>query len=79
MRFGAPASTCLRAMVQASRALARSAAIADSESRSEACVHLYVQGRGEFDLGGRRVVIEQKTGYPWREKVAITVRSIETA
>jgi DUF1680 family protein len=45
-----------------------------SESRSEACVHLYVQGRGELDLGGRRVVIEQKTGYPWKEKVAIAVR-----
>ncbi len=45
-----------------------------SESRSEACVHLYVQGRGEFDLGGRRVLIEQKTDYPWKDKVAITVR-----
>jgi DUF1680 family protein len=45
-----------------------------SESRSQACVHLYVQGRGELDLGGRKVVLEQKTGYPWKEKVAITVR-----
>jgi DUF1680 family protein len=45
-----------------------------SESRSEACIHLYVQGRGEFDLGGRRVLIEQKTDYPWQDKVAITVR-----
>jgi DUF1680 family protein len=45
-----------------------------SESRSEACVHLYVQGKGELDLGGRKVVIEQRTGYPWKEKVAIAVR-----
>jgi len=45
-----------------------------SESRSEACVHLYVQGSGELDIGGRKVVLEQKTGYPWKEKVAITVR-----
>jgi DUF1680 family protein len=45
-----------------------------SESRSEACVHLYVQGRGELDLGGRKVVLEQKTGYPWEEKIAVTVR-----
>jgi DUF1680 family protein len=45
-----------------------------SESRSEACVHLYVQSRGELDLGGRKVVLEQRTGYPWKEKITITVR-----
>jgi DUF1680 family protein len=45
-----------------------------SESSSEAWVHLYVQGKGELDLGGRRVVIEQRTGYPWKERVSIEVR-----
>ena len=50
-----------------------------SESRSEACVHLYVQGKGELDLGGRKVVIEQRTGYPWKEQIAIAVRPRETA
>jgi hypothetical protein len=50
-----------------------------SESRSEACVHLYVQGAGELDLGGRKVVIEQRTGYPWKEKVVLTVRPREAS
>ena len=50
-----------------------------SESRSAACVHLYVQGRGELDLGGRKVMIEQKTGYPWKEKVTIAVRPQKAA
>ncbi len=45
-----------------------------SQSRTEVCVHLYVQGSAELELGDRRLQIEQKTGYPWKERVSITLR-----
>jgi DUF1680 family protein len=50
-----------------------------SQSESEAAVHLYVQGSGALDLGGRRVVIEQRTDYPWREEVTLMIRPEEPA
>jgi len=45
-----------------------------SQSGKEGYVHLYVQGRGELEIAGRKVVIEQETGYPYDETVQITVR-----
>jgi DUF1680 family protein len=50
-----------------------------SQSETEAAVHLYVEGSGELDLGGRRVVIEQRTGYPWEEQVTLRIRPEEPA
>jgi DUF1680 family protein len=50
-----------------------------SQSETEAIVHLYVQGSGELDLGGRKVVIEQRTDYPWKEKVTLRIRPEEPA
>ena len=44
-----------------------------SQGDDEAYVNLYVQGEGELNLGGRKVVIRQKTAYPWNEKVKIAV------
>jgi DUF1680 family protein len=48
-----------------------------SQSEREAAVHLYVQGRGALDLGGRKVLIEQKTDYPWSERVRLRIRPDE--
>jgi DUF1680 family protein len=45
-----------------------------SEGRNEARVHLYVQGKAELELGGQMVELIQRTAYPWKEKVSITVR-----
>jgi len=45
-----------------------------SQTRKEAWVHLYVNGRAELGLAGRKVVLEQKTEYPWKERVRIVVR-----
>jgi DUF1680 family protein len=50
-----------------------------SQNRTQAWVHLYVEGRAELDLGGRRVVIEQRTRYPWKEKVSLRIRPQEPA
>jgi len=44
-----------------------------SQGPREARVHLYVGGRAELTVGGRPVVLHQKTAYPWREKVRINV------
>ncbi|MBN1138873.1 MAG: glycoside hydrolase family 127 protein [Anaerolineae bacterium] len=38
-----------------------------------AYVHLYVQGRGELEVGGHQVEIEQRTNYPWDGKIEIAV------
>jgi len=45
-----------------------------SQGESAAWVHLYVQGQGELDVGGRRVTIEQKTAYPWKQRVSLRIR-----
>jgi len=50
-----------------------------SQNQTQAWVHLYVEGRAELDLGGRKVVIEQKTRYPWKEKVSLRIRPQEPA
>ena len=50
-----------------------------SQSESEAAVHLYVQGRAVLELGGREVVVEQKTEYPWRDRVQLRIGCEEAA
>jgi len=50
-----------------------------SESAGTAWVHLFVQGRACLDIGGRRVVVEQRTDYPWNGRVRLTVRPEKSA
>jgi len=44
-----------------------------SQGRGEARVNLYVTGQGELDVDGQRVVLRQKTTYPWDGNVTLTV------
>jgi len=57
-----------------SRMLAAFGQYVYSEGRNALYVHLYVQSSTEFSVGGQRVVVTQKTAYPWKDKVRITVR-----
>ena len=45
-----------------------------SQGKGEARVNLYVEGRGELEVDGQRVVLRQKTKYPWAGTVALTVK-----
>ena len=45
-----------------------------SQGDAAAYVHLYVQGEGALNVGGQKVVLEQKTRYPWDGQVEVTVR-----
>ncbi|KKK56909.1 hypothetical protein LCGC14_3059810, partial [marine sediment metagenome] len=45
-----------------------------TQTTGELFVHLYVGGRAEVELAGQKVVVEQKTQYPWKEKVVLRVR-----
>ncbi len=40
---------------------------------SEAMVHLYAQGEAELNVNGGKLVLKQKTEYPWDGRVQITV------
>lgn len=42
-----------------------------SQSETDAVVHMYVQGNAKFEIGGKKIVLNQKTDYPWDEKVTI--------
>ncbi len=44
-----------------------------SQERGTAWVHLYVNGHATLDIGGRQVKLTQRTGYPWKERVELTV------
>ncbi len=44
-----------------------------SHTDTDLLVHLYMQGAGEFELGGKKVTLSQKTDYPWNGDVTITV------
>jgi len=44
-----------------------------SQGKDGAWIHLYATGRGEFEIAGQAVAIEQRTDYPWKEKVLLTV------
>ncbi len=46
-----------------------------SQGRSEIYVHLYVSGRAQLQIAGQPIVLEQKTEYPWKEKVSIVLRT----
>ncbi|MBN1674208.1 MAG: glycoside hydrolase family 127 protein [Kiritimatiellae bacterium] len=50
-----------------------------SAGRRALYVHLYVAGSASVELDGRPVLIEQKTGYPWTDRVQLTVRCGEPA
>jgi hypothetical protein len=45
-----------------------------SESETDAVVHLYVQGTGRLDVGGKTVTLSQITDYPWDGIVTINVQ-----
>lgn len=42
-----------------------------AQSDGDAVVHLYVQGAGQFQIGGQAVLLRQETRYPWDGAVAI--------
>jgi len=44
-----------------------------SRNDREAYVHLYVGSTAELEVAGQTVRLAQRTGYPWKEKVMITV------
>lgn len=44
-----------------------------SQSDKEVFVNLYIQSQSKLNLGGKKVFLEQKTNYPWDEKVEIEV------
>ena len=50
-----------------------------STARGEAMVNLYVGGAAELDVVGRHVEIRQKTQYPWKDTVRLTVRPDQPA
>ncbi|KPL09015.1 hypothetical protein AMJ85_07365, partial [candidate division BRC1 bacterium SM23_51] len=44
-----------------------------SQGERDAWIHLYVQSEATLDVGGRKVVLRQKTDYPWDGRIRITV------
>ncbi len=44
-----------------------------SKSEGEVYIHLFIQSETELELGNKRVILSQKTEYPWDEKIEITV------
>jgi len=48
-----------------------------SSSSDSIYVHLYVGSSAEIDISGVRVKIRQKTGYPWKETVTLSVEPEE--
>lgn len=46
-----------------------------STSNDALYVHLYTSGAAELSVGEHRVQIEQKTNYPWDEKIKLTINS----
>jgi len=45
-----------------------------SKGKNEVRVHLYIAGRADLEVGDQRVVLEQKTRYPWDGSVKLTVQ-----
>ncbi|MBA4388738.1 MAG: hypothetical protein C0404_12205 [Verrucomicrobia bacterium] len=56
-----------------SRTLASLGGYVYSQDRDALFVHLYIQGRAELEIAGGRVVVEQKTAYPWDGRVTVSV------
>jgi uncharacterized protein len=44
-----------------------------AQSETDAVVHLYIAGAGQFQLDGQRVTLRQETRYPWDGAVALRV------
>lgn len=44
-----------------------------AQSDTDAVVHLYVAGSGQFQIGGQRVTLYQQTNYPWDGTVRLRV------
>ncbi len=44
-----------------------------AQSDTDAVVHLYIGGSGQFDLGGQPVTLHQETRYPWDGAIALRV------
>jgi len=44
-----------------------------SQTDTGVYVHLYVQGSGKLQIGGREVVLKQQTDYPWDGRVKMVV------
>ena len=45
-----------------------------SQGRNELAVHLYAQSCAELDVRGKSVILTQKTDYPWKERIRLSVR-----
>ncbi len=50
-----------------------------AQSDTEAVVHLYVQGAGQFQMGGKNVTLSQQTRYPWDGAVTLRVATEQPA
>jgi hypothetical protein len=55
------------------RLIASVGGYAYSQAERDAYVHLYIQGQGNLKVGGKKVVLRQKTDYPWAGRVEIAV------
>lgn len=44
-----------------------------SESNDALWVNLYVAGSGKCEIKGQEITLKQKTAYPWKDKVEITI------
>jgi len=45
-----------------------------SQNSREVYVHLYVGGSAKIDVAGQKVTLTQKTGYPWKDKIVLSVK-----
>ena len=50
-----------------------------AQSDNELVVHLYMQGKGQFEIGGQAVTLRQTTNYPWDGSVTIGMELDEPA
>ena len=50
-----------------------------AQSADELVVHLYMQGEGQFEIGGQAVTLRQTTNYPWDGSVTIGLELNEPA
>jgi uncharacterized protein len=46
-----------------------------AQSATDAVVHLYIQGAGQFQLSGQQVTLHQETRYPWDGALALRVET----
>ncbi len=60
------------------RLIASVGGYAYGQSDEAAVVHLYIAGEAQLEVGGRRVLLRQRTEYPWDGAVTLTVEP-ETA